>query len=59
MIAPRDFYSVQAPILGFLLINIGLIVALFFDLTHKFYVFRLYMTFKPLSPMSWGSWILL
>lgn len=54
----ENFYSVQAPILGFLLINVGLI-ALFFDLTHRFYVFRLYMTFEPLSPMSWGSWILM
>lgn len=54
----ENFYSVQSPILGFLLINIGLL-ALFLDLEHKLYVFRLYLTFEPLSPMSWGSWILL
>jgi formate-dependent nitrite reductase membrane component NrfD len=54
----ENFYSVQTPILGFLLINIGLL-ALFLDLEHKLYVFRLYLTFEPLSPMSWGSWILL
>lgn len=34
-------------------------VALFLDLEHKLYVWRLYVTFEPLSPMSWGSWILL
>jgi len=54
----RDFYSVQAPILGFLLLSIGMF-ALFLDLEHKLYVFRLYLTFEPLSPMSWGAWILL
>ena len=54
----EDFYSVQSPILGFLLLSLGMF-ALFLDLEHKLYVFRLYMTFEPLSPMSWGSWILL
>ena len=54
----EDFYSVQSPILGFLLLSIGMF-ALFLDLEHKLYVFRVYMTFKPSSPMSWGSWILL
>ena len=52
------FYSVQAPILGFLLLNAGMF-ALFLDLEHKLYVYRVYMAFEPLSPMSWGSWILL
>jgi formate-dependent nitrite reductase membrane component NrfD len=33
--------------------------ALFLDLAHKQYVFRFYLTFRPLSPMSWGAWILL
>ncbi len=33
--------------------------ALFLDLEHKLYVWRLYVTFEPSSPMSWGSWILL
>ena len=54
----EGFYSVQAPILGFLLLNVGMF-ALFLDLEHKLYVFRVYMAFMPLSPMSWGSWILL
>jgi formate-dependent nitrite reductase membrane component NrfD len=34
-------------------------LALFLDLEHKFYVWRLYVTFEPWSPMSWGAWILL
>ena len=33
-------------------------LALFLDLEHKLYVWRLYTTFEPLSPMSWGAWIL-
>ena len=39
-------------------ISLGM-VALFLDLEHKLYVWRLYLTIKPLSPMSWGAWILL
>ena len=42
--------------LGTLSVGMG---ALFLDLEHKLYVWRLYVTFEPLSPMSWGSWILL
>jgi formate-dependent nitrite reductase membrane component NrfD len=33
--------------------------ALFLDLEHKLYVWRLYTTFEITSPMSWGAWILL
>ena len=54
----QGFYSVQSPILGFLLMNLGML-ALFLDLEHKLYVYRVYMAFEPSSPMSWGSWILL
>jgi len=54
----EGFYSVQTPILGFMLMNLGM-GALFLDLSHKLYVFRVYMAFEPLSPMSWGSWVLL
>jgi protein NrfD len=54
----ESFYSVQTPILGFLLMNLGM-GALFLDLSHKLFVYRVYMAFEPLSPMSWGSWILL
>ena len=32
---------------------------LFIDLKHKLYFWQLYTTFKPASPMSLGSWILL
>ncbi len=28
-------------------------------LTHKFYAWQLYMTFRIESPMSWGAWVLL
>jgi len=54
----ESFYSVQTPILGFILLNLGM-GALFLDLAHKLYVWRVYMAFEPLSPMSWGSWVLL
>lgn len=46
------------PLVGLVLLSIGML-ALFLDLTHKLYVWRLYLTFQPTSPMSWGSWILL
>ena len=46
------------PGLGIVLLSLGMF-ALFLDLEHKFYFWRLYMTFKWSSPMSWGSWILL
>jgi protein NrfD len=39
-------------------ISLGML-ALFLDLGHKLYVFRLYLTLEPWSPMSWGAWILL
>lgn len=54
----RTFYSWQAPLLGFALMNVGML-ALLLDLTHRLYVWRLYTTFQPESPMSWGAWILL
>jgi len=39
-------------------LSIGLI-ALFYDLTHKLYVWQLYTTIRIESPMSWGAWVLL
>jgi len=39
-------------------LSVGML-ALFLDLEHKVYFWRLYLTFQPSSPMSWGSWILL
>jgi protein NrfD len=55
---PESFYSVQSPLLGFVLLTLGM-AALFLDLSHKLYVWRVYTTFEPRSPMSWGSWVLL
>jgi len=54
----ETFFSVQTPLLGFMLMNVGM-VALLLDLSHRLYVWAVYLTFEPLSPMSWGSWILL
>ncbi len=45
------------PIMSFILLSLGMF-ALFLDLEHKFYVWRLYTTFQITSAMSWGSWIL-
>jgi formate-dependent nitrite reductase membrane component NrfD len=55
---PEGFYSVHTPVLGFVLLNLGM-GALFLDLAHKLHVFRVYMAFEPTSPMSWGSWVLI
>ncbi len=46
------------PGLGVVLLSIGML-ALFLDLEHPWYSWRMYLTFKPASPMSWGTWILL
>ncbi len=45
-------------LLGLGAVSLGMLF-LFLDLTHKLYVWRVYTTFKPWSPMSWGSWILI
>jgi len=45
------------PGLSLALLSAGML-ALFLDLDHKLFTWRLYTTFKPLSPMSWGAWIL-
>lgn len=54
----RNFFSLQTPLLAFVLLNVGML-ALFLDLEHKLYVWAIYVTFMPLSPMAWGSWVLL
>src|SRR6266545_2820621 len=54
----RRFFSVETPLLALELINLGML-ALWLDLAHKLYVFRVFMTFEPSSPMSWGSWVLI
>jgi formate-dependent nitrite reductase membrane component NrfD len=46
------------PGLGVVLLSAGML-ALFLDLEHPWYSWRMYLTFKPASPMSWGTWILL
>ena len=46
------------PWLGIVLLSLGM-GALFLDLEHKLYVWRMYLTFQPSSPMSWGGWILI
>ncbi|HKJ33526.1 MAG TPA: NrfD/PsrC family molybdoenzyme membrane anchor subunit [Balneolales bacterium] len=48
----------QLPILGIIILSLGML-ALFLDLEHKLYFWRLYTTFQVTSPMSWGAWILL
>ncbi|NOZ62878.1 MAG: polysulfide reductase NrfD [Calditrichaeota bacterium] len=47
----------KIPVLAPIVLSIGML-ALFLDLEHKIRVYQLYLTFKPTSPMSWGSWIL-
>ena len=54
----KSFFSIQTPLLGFMLLNLGML-ALLLDLAHPLYVWAIYITFQPLSPMSWGSWVLL
>ncbi len=49
------------PILAMALLTLGML-ALYLDLEIrglKLNVIRLYMTFKPASPISWGAWILM
>lgn len=41
-----------------ILLSVGML-ALFLDLAHREHVYRFYLTLRPTSPMSWGSWILL
>ena len=50
--------SLWASALGVIFLSVGM-GALLLDLAHKAYVPRFYMAFKPLSPMSWGAWILI
>lgn len=54
----RRYFSMQTPLLAFVLMNIGML-ALLLDLTHRLYVWRIFTTFQVLSPMAWGSWVLI
>ncbi|GAB7087106.1 NrfD/PsrC family molybdoenzyme membrane anchor subunit [Marinifilum fragile] len=47
-----------APMLAPIALVLGLI-ALFLDLHHKLYFWRLYTTIRLESPMSWGAWTLM
>ena len=47
-----------APMLTPVMLVIGL-GALFLDLHHKLYFWKLYTTIKLESPMSWGAWTLM
>ena len=51
------FSSFYLPHVSLLMLSLGMF-ALFLDLEHKLYVWRLYTTFQITSPMSWGAWIL-
>ena len=48
----------QIPVMAPILLSIGLFF-LWLDLERKLHGYLFYMTFKPLSPMSWGAWIVL
>lgn len=52
------FSCFYLPHVSLVLLTAGMF-ALFLDLEHKPYVWRLYTTFEIGSPMSWGSWILI
>jgi formate-dependent nitrite reductase membrane component NrfD len=54
----RRYFSMQTPLLAFVLMNIGML-ALLLDLTHRLYVWRIFTTFQFMSPMAWGSWVLI
>ena len=47
----KGFFSLQTPLLAFMLLNLGM-GALFLDLAHKLYVWAVYITFEPASPMK-------
>lgn len=48
----------KLPFIAPALLGIGLF-ALFLDLSHKLYFWRLYTTIRWESPMSWGAWTLM
>ena len=52
------FAATRLAILAPIVLSLGM-TTLFMDLEHKLYVFRFYTTFRVLSPMSWGAWILI
>ncbi len=53
--APRGQWM---PLWAMVIISLGMLF-LFLDLSNKEHVYRFYTAFRPTSPMSWGSWVLL
>lgn len=53
-----DGHFLTTPLLSMGLISAGML-CLLLDLENPLYVWRLFLTFEPASPMSWGSWILM
>jgi len=47
----------RIPVIAPILLSVGMFF-LFLDLELKLHMYWFYLTFKPLSPMSWGAWIL-
>jgi formate-dependent nitrite reductase membrane component NrfD len=52
------FATRRLALLAPLVLSAGM-TTLFLDLEHKLFVYRFYMSFQILSPMSWGAWILI
>lgn len=57
-LAEGERAAISAPMYVPIILSIGMLF-IFLDLERKLYVFWLYLTIQPLSPMSWGSWGLL
>ncbi len=57
-LAINERAAFTAQILVPVILSVGMIF-IFLDLERKLNVFWLYLSFQPLSPMSWGSWGLL
>jgi len=51
-------HFLTTPLLSMGLISAGML-CLLLNLENPLYVWRLFLTFEPTSPMSWGSWILM
>jgi len=57
-VVPRDQPCCwRIPLIAPILLSVGMFF-LFLDLELKSHMLWFYLTFRPLSPMSWGSWLL-
>lgn len=53
---PKDrACCIKVPLMSPFILSIGMIF-IFFDLERKLNSFWFYLSFQPLSPMSWGAW---